>query len=137
MKITAKQAKELGIVAKPKNLKRSTVKSSGGVLFKAACEAHGLPEPIAEYKFCEGRKWRADWCFKSLGVLVEIDGGSFIGGRHTRGAGFEEDIKKHAEAICLGWSVLRVTPIMVKNGRLFEWLKRIKNGMGSERQKML
>ena len=44
------------------------------------------------------------------------------------GAAFERDCEKYAEALCLGWSVLRVTPRMIEDGRLFAWLKKIAKG---------
>ncbi len=109
-------------------MKTSTNERHGNPVFLAMCEAHGLPIPVAEYEFAPPRKWRADYAFPELDVLVEIEGGAFIHGRHTRGTGFENDCEKYAEAICRGWFILRVTPKMVEDGRLFGWLKRIYEG---------
>ena len=94
-------------------------------IFLSLCAAQGFPEPVPEYKFCPGRRWAADFAFRELRTLVEIEGGAWIKGRHTRGKGFENDCEKYAEAICLGWYVLRVTPQMVDDGRLWTWLRRI------------
>lgn len=57
---------------------------------------------------------RADFCWSSERVVVEVEGGTWRGGRHTTGAGFTRDARKHAFAILDGWSVLRVTSEMVK-----------------------
>lgn len=76
----------------------------------ALCRAAGLPEPIPEYKFHPLRKWRADYCWPIHKVIVEIEGGAWTQGRHTRGAGFIADMAKYNAAELLGYSVLRYTP---------------------------
>ena len=67
-------------------------------------------EAVAELKFHPVRKWRADFALPSYKVLIEIDGGIWSGGRHTRGAGFIGDMEKLNEAAILGWRVLRFQP---------------------------
>ena len=74
------------------------------------CRSAGLPEPIPEYKFHPQRKWRADYCWPIHRVIVEIDGGAWTGGRHTRGSGFIKDLEKLNAAALLGFAVLRYTP---------------------------
>lgn len=76
------------------------------------CIAAGLPEPTPEYCFHPTRKWRADYAFifTKPRVLVEVDGGVWAQGRHTRGAGFIEDQRKLNAAALLGFTVLRYTP---------------------------
>jgi len=88
------------------------------------CRASRVPEPNLEYRFHEIRKWRFDYAFLSEKLALEIEGGSFLVGRHTRGAGFREDLVKYAEAALLGWTVLRATPEQVANGTAFGWLTR-------------
>ncbi len=68
------------------------------------------------------RRWRADFVIGSL--LVEVDGGSWTGGRHTTGTGFERDCLKLAEAVILGYRVIRVTPRMVDDGRALALVER-------------
>ena len=74
-----------------------------------------LPEPVAEYRFCD-RRWRLDiaWPDKRLGC--ECDGGTWSGGRHVRGAGYESDCRKINTATLMGWKVLRFTGGMVESG---------------------
>ena len=74
------------------------------------CLAAGLPEPVPEYRFHAARKWRADYAWPLRLVIVEIDGGGWTQGRHTRGAGFIADQRKLNAATLLGYRVLRYTP---------------------------
>jgi very-short-patch-repair endonuclease len=60
-----------------------------------------------EYKFHPKRKWRFDFADPANKIAVEIDGGVFAGGRHTRGMGFKRDCEKINAATVLGWRVLR------------------------------
>jgi len=60
-----------------------------------------------EYKFHPKRRWRFDFAFPLIKIAVEIEGGVWSGGRHTRGAGFIKDMEKYNAAVLLGWRVLR------------------------------
>lgn len=114
--------------------------------------AAGLPAPRREYLFHADRKWRFDLDWKPHGklVAVEIDGGSWgnpvvcdkcgrtvhrrlkngrevivrEGGRHNSGTGFENDLEKINEAILYGWTIIRVTPTMIQDGRALDWIER-------------
>ena len=70
-----------------------------------------LPAWVEEHQFAVsiGRRWRFDFAWPDRMLAVEIDGGAFSGGRHTRGAGFSEDCRKLNAATLLGWRVLRFT----------------------------
>lgn len=72
-------------------------------------------QPVSEYRFDDTRKWRFDFAWPKVKVAVEIDGGVFMGGRHTSGAGYTKDCYKLNRAVELGWRVLRYTPQMLKN----------------------
>ena len=43
-------------------------------------------------------------------VALEVEGGAWTRGRHTRGPGFIRDMAKYNEAVVRGWALLRVTP---------------------------
>ena len=62
---------------------------------------------VPEYRFHEKRKWRFDYFLPSLNTAIEIEGGIFSGGRHTRGAGYSRDCEKYNQAQVLGFRVLR------------------------------
>lgn len=79
-------------------------------------EAADAPKPATEHRFHSERKWRFDMAWPERMVAVEVDGGAWIGGRHTSGSGFEADCLKLSHAAALGWRVLRVTPRMVQDG---------------------
>lgn len=84
-----------------------------------------------EYRFAPPRKWRADFRvghFEESRYLVEVEGGTWTNGRHTRGAGFEADCEKYNEATILHYKVLRVTPAMVKDGRAIDYILRLIHG---------
>ena len=83
-----------------------------------------LPEPEAEYRFAAPRRWRFDLAWPALRLALEVEGGTWVSGRHTRGAGFEKDCEKYNEAALLGWTVLRVTPGMIEDGRAVELVER-------------
>lgn len=86
--------------------------------------AVGLPEPVTEHRFAPPRRWRFDLAWTDRRIAVEIEGGSYVAGRHTRGAGFEADCEKYAEANLAGWLVLRVTSRMVEDGRALGYVQR-------------
>lgn len=89
-----------------------------------AVRAVGLPEPVREFLFAPPRKWRFDLCWVDQLLAVEIDGGTYSGGRHTRGAGFEADCEKQAEAVLRGWRLIRVTTRHVEDGTALQWIER-------------
>ena len=78
-----------------------------------------------EYVFHPTRRWRFDLAFLHEKVAVECEGGGFVAGRHSRGAGLEADSAKYAEALCLGWRVLRVTPRQIQTGQAAAWIRRL------------
>lgn len=84
----------------------------------------GLPHPKREYRFHTTRKWRFDFAWPELRLAVEVEGGVYSGGRHTRGKGFEADAEKYNEAALMGWTVIRVTPGMIKKGLAIDTISR-------------
>ena len=83
------------------------------------CLSMGFVTPTGRPK-----RWRADfmvgqnfaWPVRGR-FLVECDGGSWVGGRHVTGTGFESDLEKLNAAALLGFRVLRFTPSMIADGR--------------------
>lgn len=77
-----------------------------------------------EVAFYPGRRFRADF-HVGLGLLVEVEGGVWVSGRHVRGSGFESGCEKQALALLRGFRYLRVTSAQVEDGRALEWIKGI------------
>jgi hypothetical protein len=102
----------------PNQYKRGSPHVPGTKLYPLImlCEAHGLPQPMPEYPFAQelGRLYRADYCWPAPEhrIIVEINGGAFLagGGRHTRGAGYREDLKRSNLAAVLGYRILQYLP---------------------------
>jgi very-short-patch-repair endonuclease len=70
-----------------------------------------------EYRFHHERRWRADFAHVEARVLIEIEGGIWVNGRHNRAAGFNADLEKYLAAGLAGWRVFRFGPdqITVEN----------------------
>lgn len=79
-------------------------------VFLAALRQRGLPQPHREYRFAEPRKFRADFCWPSHGVLVEVEGGIFTRQAHGSITGMLRDIQKYNLAAVHGYRVLRCVP---------------------------
>lgn len=86
---------------------------------------YGLPIPEAEYRFHPERRWRFDYAFPSQKIGVEIEGGVWNRGRHTRAVGFIGDMEKYNEAGRLGWRVFRFTPQQFNKGEAFALLRKV------------
>lgn len=71
--------------------------------------AHGL-HPVAEHRFDEARKWRFDFAFPDKRVALEVQGGLFTGGRHSRGPALLKEHEKLNAAACAGWRILYTIP---------------------------
>lgn len=80
-----------------------------------------------EFAFCRGRKWRFDFAVITAyhAIGIEIEGGAFIQGRHTRGVGFINDMDKYNHAALYDWAVLRFTPSQVLDGTAIAFIKRV------------
>ena len=76
-----------------------------------------------EYKFHADRGYRADYCIPSARIIIEHEGGTFIGGRHVRGTGYAKDCKKYNLATVNGWRVLRYPTI--NPGQIIEDIKAL------------
>jgi hypothetical protein len=92
--------------------------------------------PLPEYQFDEPelrtqrRRWRFDYCWPSYsggllrGVCVDIEGGLYVQGAHSRGAQIEGDHEKRNAAAAQGWLVILIGPKAVKSGQFMPALER-------------
>lgn len=92
--------------------------------------AAGAPAYERQYLFAKaamGRRWAADFCWPERHIIAEVDGGTYSGGRHTRGAGFEGDCEKLNAAAQLGYRVLRFTGKHVRSGYALTQIEALLN----------
>lgn len=73
------------------------------------------PELLTEFKFHPKRRFRFDFADPASRVAIELEGGTWAGGRHTRGAGYAKDCEKYNLATLLGWRVFRFTVDMLRD----------------------
>lgn len=94
------------------------MKRAGGIEeLKMDLDAAGI-KYIREFLFAHPRKWRADFLIAGHDLLIEVEGGTWNGGRHTSGKGYRNDCEKYNAAVLLGYRVLRFTADMVRDGCL-------------------
>lgn len=83
-------------------------------------ERHGLPPGVGQYRFVPGRLYRFDRAWAAQLVAVEIQGGLWVNGAHSRGSGVERDCVKLSIAAALGWRVLPISKAMIESGQAVE-----------------
>jgi hypothetical protein len=71
------------------------------------------PKLEKEYRFHPERKWRFDFAHLESWTAIELEGGVWSHGAHSRGKGFTEDCEKYNAAQALGWRVYRYTTDMI------------------------
>jgi hypothetical protein len=91
--------------------------------FRLACVAHGLPAPAEQFQVHESRKWQWDFAWPWLRICVDLDGGIYTGGAHSRGARIEKDHEKRNAAAADGWTVLLFGPKAVTSASFVEVLR--------------
>jgi hypothetical protein len=90
--------------------KSITTKAPARDVFTVICKTDIGVECIKEHLFHPTRKWRFDYAIPAHKVALEVEGGVWTGGRHTRSKGFLGDMEKYNQATILGWRVFRTTP---------------------------
>ncbi|WP_171405591.1 DUF559 domain-containing protein [Acinetobacter sp. WCHAc010052] len=115
---------------KPRRVKRRvSVKkvkavSEGEAVLSQHLKAHKI-EYVQEFQFNSERKWRADFHLVDTKILIEVEGGVWSNGRHTRGKGYIADMGKYNSAAVLGYTVLRFSTEQVKSGKAIEEIRRL------------
>ena len=87
--------------------------SEGECTLELHLRAHELPY-AREVALVAGRKWR--WDFVVGDLAIEIQGGTWIRGGHSRGTGQRRDCAKQNAAVRAGYRPLAYTTEMVLSG---------------------
>lgn len=82
------------------------------ILWIMSCKKNVFPISLIlekEFRFHDKRRWKFDFAMPDLKIAIEIEGGVYTNGRHTRGVGYEKDCEKYNTALLHGWKVFRLT----------------------------
>ena len=83
-----------------------------------------------EFKFHPKRKWRADFHLVEKRILIEVEGGIWSNGRHTRGKGYIGDMEKYNSATMMGYQVIRFSTEQVKSGLAVKQIEKMVGDRG-------
>ena len=105
------------------------IEQANAVLFLSVARSFGITGIEREHIFASEirRRWRFDFALPKHKIGIEIEGGAWSNGRHTRGAGFIADLEKYNAAVVLGWRVLRFTPQQIKQAETYELISKLVN----------
>lgn len=92
-------------------------------IFFAFLKQNRVPRPEPEHRFAPPRKFRFDFAWVQHRVALEVDGGVWTRGRHTRGSGWMKDTEKLNLAASLGYRLLRCTPQQLCTTEMLETIK--------------
>jgi len=133
-KLETKTAKQ----AKPKKKKERKIVSSLEESFWEWLRVNGVADLfVREYEtghFYETEKrkirkpTRVDFAGIDKKIAIEIEGGTWVFGRHSRGTGFTNDCNKYNWLTMRGWKVLRYTTDHDKKGEYPDLLQFLKYG---------
>lgn len=85
----------------------------------------GLPVPARNFRFEAPRSKRElDFAWTDYRVAVEVQGGIWARGAHTRGAGYQRDCSKLNDAQLQGWLLLWVTARHIDHGKALVWIRQ-------------
>lgn len=82
------------------------------------CRVMGLPTPKRQYRFNPERKWKCDFAWPELRLIVEVEGGIWMAdgkGGHNRGSRMIEDMNRQNWALLNGWLMLRFADKHIKS----------------------
>jgi len=117
---------------KPFELNELKPKSIGEETLALHLRAAGIHH-VREHKFHPARKWRFDFALPESRIAVEVEGGVWSKGRHTRGSGFMADCDKYNTAAAMGWYVFRFPTEQVKSGTAIQVIEDAHKRIGSNR----
>lgn len=123
IKFTKADLERMPALRKLFGAKKPKKRKASAAISPDAFTRFGLPTPEREFRFHRKRRWRLDWAWPLAKVALEVEGGVWTKGRHTRPKGFLKDIEKYNAAAALGWRVIRCTPSQLASGEIMATLK--------------
>ena len=115
---------QIAAVAKPKPKRKRRkpgdpppAESSLVAKFRLQLRGAKIGGYVTEHHFHPKRKWAFDLAWLDEKLAVEVEGGVWTDGRHTRGSGFVKDCDKYNSATLAGWRILRAHVGTVNNGQ--------------------
>ena len=109
---------------RPASVKKERAVSVGEAILSQHLAAYKI-DFKQEFQFNKDRKWRADFYLVGTKILIEVEGGIWSGGRHTRGKGYIADMEKYNSAAALGYQVYRFSTEQVKSGLAIEQILKL------------
>lgn len=92
----------------------------------AALATGGIGKGVRQRLVAERLKdWRFDFAWPELMLAVEVEGGGWTQGRHTRGEGFLADLKKYGAGQRLGWTIYRTAGELIKSGEALQTIEHL------------
>ncbi|WP_428398271.1 hypothetical protein [Marinobacter salarius] len=110
-----------------------------------------LPEPEREYRFGAAavggpgkglrarladaglKDWRFDFAWPDIKLAVEVEGGAWVRGRHTRPLGFIEDLRKYQAAQQMGWTIYRTAGELIRSGEAVNTIEQLMRAKREEK----
>lgn len=96
-------------------------------IFLHTCSRLEIPTPKCEFKFHDKRQWKFDFAWPYKRVALEVEGGVWTKGRHTRPKGFMGDMEKYNAAAIKGWIVIRCSTDQLCKSKNLETIKKALN----------
>jgi hypothetical protein len=77
----------------------------------------GVPEPVGEWYPLEHREYRIDLAWPGPKVGLDVQGGLFTQGAHSRPAGIRADIERMNLIVAAGWRLFYCEPDLASIAR--------------------
>ena len=116
------------VIRKTKKTRQAANTTQIRDVFTVICKTDIGVECVKEYKFHPDRRWRFDYAIPAYKIALEVEGGVWTQGRHTRPQGFLGDIEKYNTATLMGWRVFRTTPTELYRTATINLLKQAITG---------
>ena len=107
----------------PKSAKIPQLPSNLEAMFWLQLRAAGIQEGwTQQVKAVPGRQFKFDFCHAERRILVEVQGGNYQHGAHSRPMGLKRDYTKANLAQRHGWKIYQFDGDMVNDGEALDWV---------------